>query len=545
VTARKPLPGILACILALSGCVSGGGNSGSETTNGLTGTVRDLEGRPIPGARVRLLTGDYNPVESPAPPTTTTGAKGAYAFSDVAPGAYNLEVSDSAHGALALVPGVVVPSEGSGVADGTLGKPGRLDARVGDFVGEGETGYVYIPGTGAYVALDDSARASGTAELPQVPVGRYDALLLIVKDGGDRRSITLAHDFEVLSETTSAAEPFQTWKYSRDIVFDAKAMGVSGTVAGFPLLVRLTGANFDFAQAQPNGQDVRFADGDGKALPYQIERWDADAKRAELWVRLDTVRAESRRIVMRWGRAGASAAPPGPAVFASEAGFASVYHLDEAANDDPGGYRDATPSANHATAAELNPGAQVPGIIGTATAFAGGPLSLKGTLTAGVPKGFGGNAGWTVSFWIRCDLVPQRQNILDFGKPGTQTDVHFLVHADTMAQFGAFDGGASRTDPAPWQEYFRIAPIVGRWAYVATVYDADKATLATYVDGALADSITTSPMAVDSLGGLRIGRQLPTHPQDSPFNGVLDEIRFIARPLSGDRIKLDYATQKP
>ena len=49
---------------------------------------------------------------------------------------------------------------------------------------------------------------------------------------------------------------------------------------GYPVLVALGADNFDFAQAQPQGQDVRFATPDGKLLPYAIERWDAAAKKA-------------------------------------------------------------------------------------------------------------------------------------------------------------------------------------------------------------------------------------------------------------------------
>jgi hypothetical protein len=80
---------------------------------------------------------------------------------------------------------------------------------------------------------------------------------------------------------------------------------------------------------------------------------------------------------------------------------------------------------------------------------------------------------------------------------------------------------------------------------VAVAYDATRKTITTYLNGIPADEDPTSPLEIDPADGLRIGQALITHPGDSPFNGALDEIRFCARALSADRVKLDYETQKP
>ncbi|MEV4566320.1 carboxypeptidase regulatory-like domain-containing protein [Nonomuraea sp. NPDC049419] len=58
----------------------------------LAGTVRDQEGKPVPGA-VLALTDTRGEVIA----TSTTDADGAYAFSGVAPGAYTLAVSAGSH----------------------------------------------------------------------------------------------------------------------------------------------------------------------------------------------------------------------------------------------------------------------------------------------------------------------------------------------------------------------------------------------------------------------------------------------------------------
>ncbi|MDB5106631.1 MAG: hypothetical protein JWP91_4320 [Fibrobacteres bacterium] len=547
------LSAILALSLPFHGC-EGGGNSGSETTNGLTGVVKDVEGRPIAGARVLLLPEDFNPAADDTggfPLETRTDSKGTYKLADVAPGRYNLEFSDSSHGTLSLAQDVAVRT-GGGLAtlDGTLGMPGAIRVRIVDFLGEGEAGYVYIPGTNALLRVDSTARADGSVRIANVPVGRFPRLLLVVDAEADRKIITLARDFEVDAETTLATSPFQTWASSRNIPVNTEAMGVTGAVTDFPFLVRLNAANFDFSQARPNGQDVRFSKPDGSPIPYQIERWDASAKRAEIWTRLDTVAGSDSKqyITMHWGRgltAPGEEDPSGLRVFGPEAGFATVYHLDEAANDDAGGYHDATPNANHATAASINPGALVPGIVAGAKAFAGGPLSTVGTLTAAMPKGFTGNTSYTVSFWIKYDTTATRQTILDFGEFATLKDVHFLIRPDTLTQFGAYDADRSTGfDPATWQNVFKLSGRAGKWTHIATVYNAAQSIITTYVNGTPADIVPTQALKLDG-GALRIGKALATHPLDSPFNGALDEIRFCNRALSPDRIKLDYETQKP
>ncbi len=540
---------LLGLCASFQGC-EGGGNSGSETTNGLTGVVKDVEGRPVAGARVLLLPEEFNPATDDSggfPLHTLTNGKGVYTLKDVAPGHYHLELSDSAHGTLTLIQDVAVPDGGLATVDGTLGKPGSMRVRIVDFLGAGETGYVYLPGSTVLVRVDSGTRNKGSVELAGVPVGRFPRLLLVVEDDADRKIITLAKDFSVLAESTIAPLPFQTWAHARKIPVNTVDMGVAGPVADFPLLVRLDASNFDFSQAQANGEDVRFSKADGSPLPFQIERWDAAAGHAEIWARIDTVAGGNaeQSITMHWGRGLTADNLPG-GVFDPALGFATVFHLDEAANDDKGGYKDATSNRNNATSAAVNPGAQVPGIIGSAKAFAGKPLATIGTLSAALPPGFAGNPSYTVSFWMKYDTASARQTVMDFGSFTTLRDIHFLIRGDSLTQFGAFDGtGASGKDPATWQNVFKIGAYVGNWVYVATVYDAVKGTVTTYLDGQKADEVMTPALNLDPAGALRIGKALATHPLDSPFNGALDEVRFCNRAQSADRIKLDFETQKP
>ena len=77
----------------------------------------------------------------------------------------------------------------------------------------------------------------------------------------------------------------------------------SASEEGFPLLVRLHKDFFDFSQAKPKGEDLRFF-AEGKPLTYQIEEWDAAKGTAGIWVRVPLIKGNERQeIQMRWGKA--------------------------------------------------------------------------------------------------------------------------------------------------------------------------------------------------------------------------------------------------
>jgi len=65
---------------------------------------------------------------------------------------------------------------------------------------------------------------------------------------------------------------------------------IDAALANFPVLVKLTAANFDFAKANADGFDIRFTDSDGSTLlKYERERHDATNSWAEYWVKIPTV----------------------------------------------------------------------------------------------------------------------------------------------------------------------------------------------------------------------------------------------------------------
>ena len=128
-----------------------------------------------------------------------------------------------------------------------------------------------------------------------------------------------------------------TFAYSNKVYVNTTASGANTTadVTNFPLLVRLTSANFNFAQARTDGGDLRFADSTGALLPYELERFDATNKLAEAWVLLPTVKANnnSQWFRMYWGKASATSLSSPASVFQASNGFAGVWHMDGTLTD--------------------------------------------------------------------------------------------------------------------------------------------------------------------------------------------------------------------
>ena len=137
------------------------------------------------------------------------------------------------------------------------------------------------------------------------------------------------------------ASPYQGWQHSGALTIsttpDGSNLPASASVEGFPLLVRLHGDWFDFKQAKPNGEDVRFSSSTGAPLVFQIEEWDAANGSASVWVRIPRIEGNARQTLhLHWGQAGVVNASSGKAVFNESNGYLSVWHLGDTVRDEVG-----------------------------------------------------------------------------------------------------------------------------------------------------------------------------------------------------------------
>ena len=91
----------------------------------------------------------------------------------------------------------------------------------------------------------------------------------------------------------------------------------STALTNFQVKVSLTSSNFDFAEAQSAGQDLRFYASDGATpLNFWIASYSSTAQTATIWVEVPSIPASgSTNIVMKWGNSTATSASDGFTTF--------------------------------------------------------------------------------------------------------------------------------------------------------------------------------------------------------------------------------------
>lgn len=347
--------------------------------------------------------------------------------------------------------------------------------------------------------------------------------------------------FKPFPPSAPVTENLQLWPKSRRIYFNTWTDGaaVAGAVTGFPMLVRLDTGNFAFSQASPGGIDLRFSDVDGvTVLPHAIERWDAAAGKAEIWVRVPKVDAGSKTdfIRMHWGLSTAVDVQKPGAVFDTADGFAGVWHLDKGASGRTASpeYKDATARGNHA----LDYAAPNPSIslIGLGQDFS--PELDRLEVVSG--QGLDFLNSFTFSAWIkgtawdtgRADVNPiVRKGSVNPNSYQLAVDDGYLnLYLDEDDEMGTRGRTLLKT---------------GEWNHVAGVWGDGQKRL--YVNGVmdLASPVArAAPITKDDRPFCMGGRDTGAGNADQ-FRGSLDEVQASHVARSSDWIKLAYETQKP
>jgi len=319
---------------------------------------------------------------------------------------------------------------------------------------------------------------------------------------------------------TASVQTFAAWAHSGSLFIDTTASGanVPGLVTDFPLLLRFNSNNFNFAQAQGDGRDIRFTTAAGAALPYQIEQWDAAGGKAAVWVKIPTIAGNStQEIVMYWGKSGVSTLSSGSGVFNSTNGYASVHHMGDTLADVIG---TTTPTNINTTATN--------GLIGRARSFTAGQGVQCGTSITGLPSGAG---PFSTGVWIRTSTFGKV--VLGWGAQAGQSKVVMNLASPPRINMDCFFGGANINGTAP------IPP--SEWSHVVHTFQGNSTTL--YVNGVLDTSTGGGAMTIPTTSRFDIGGFVPT--DGYSFVGDMDEVRISNVVRSADWVKLEYENQKP
>lgn len=292
------------------------------------------------------------------------------------------------------------------------------------------------------------------------------------------------------------------WSYRKAVTVDTSPSGVNvtGPVGRAVVLIRLHSGDFTFADAMPNGADIRLVDSDNKTpLPFHIDRYDAQNAIATLWVSVPNVNGgEKRQIWLYFGNKTAPVGSDAKGTFDPD--YMAVYHFGE----NPGQPAlNSTANANATKAAP--PGVNDSGIVGRSARFPGqGMITVDASGSLAMPAG----APFTLSVWVKPAQLAGQQAV--FGRGA------FVFGLNAGVPYASGPGIAVQGKTAVKQ---------GDWTHVAFVSDGKAVHL--YVNG-IEDATGAGAMpALDgplSIGGATGGA----------FNGEIDELRLskTARPAN-------------
>jgi Concanavalin A-like lectin/glucanases superfamily/Domain of unknown function (DUF2341) len=529
---------ILSNILLLS-CSSNVMEAGSSVSgNGrVSGCLVHQNGVPAPHAQVMILSISHNPVlDAPLPNLLidTTDAQGIYAFEHVDSGAYDILAVGLDERTRALIKGIRVDGDSVKMSSDTLREPGTIKVMLPDSV-DIQNGYVYIPGTTISAPLRNS---SGFVLLDSVPSGILPPVSYIVKTSLVQKVIR--YDVRVTSGDTSLIA-MPAWKYAEKVILNTTASGAnaSGNVTGFPVLIRLTNSNFDFSQAAPAGGDIRFTKQDNTPIPYEIERWNAAANAAEIWVKFDTVfgNDSSHFVTMYWGASTASATVSlsnGAAVFDTLNGFQGVWHLNEASGSTA---KDATANRFDGVSPPDSSPVPVAGAIGLCREFNGISNYIQMHGTASGKLNFPEKGAYSVAAWVYIDTVDTA-----FYKIVEKNDRQYKLQKNGERKSWEF----SEYENATGYELSTTPASANAWVFLVGVRNGGSQYL--YVNGQCVAN-TVVPIASnygrDTTCDVTIGRNASlTFGPLYFFKGKIDEARIENRARSADWIKLCFMNQK-
>ncbi|MCX6872708.1 MAG: DUF2341 domain-containing protein [Verrucomicrobia bacterium] len=309
-----------------------------------------------------------------------------------------------------------------------------------------------------------------------------------------------------------AAMKYQSWKHSGSMFLlttpDGADLPATALEENFPALVRLSKDWFTFAEAKTNGEDLRFATSAGVPLAYQIDRWDAAAGTALVWVRVPVIKGNARQeLRMFWGNADAKSESSGPAVFNRSNGYLSVWHMNEPVQDDAG------------TVESTDLGTTVcAGVIGSGRQFAGGKGISCGDRITKYPFA---SSPHTTEAWV--NAAKMNTTVVEWGKLGGVT----MRLLSTPSRVGVSNNKSNLqgTSVLPKAE----------WIQVVYTYDGQSDRI--YVNGRF-DMPAPAASNIEVLTPVRM--QI-----GNGFLGAMDEVRVSNEARSADWVKLQYENQKP
>ncbi|MBL8534149.1 MAG: DUF2341 domain-containing protein [Betaproteobacteria bacterium] len=322
-----------------------------------------------------------------------------------------------------------------------------------------------------------------------------------------RRVVLILAAMAMLWPALSLAWWNADWTGRKKIELDTspQGAGISAAVSNAPVLIRLHTGNFAFAEAQLDGNDLRFvAEDDKTPLKYHIESFDATNELALIWVQVPSLQGGA--VSTFWMYYGNDKAPAaGDAKSTYDSSYLAVVHFSEK----DAAYKDSTAySAQIATTGVVASGA---GVADGAAAFNG---SAK-LVFPSAPAMKTGPAGFTFSAWVKPGDPNQSASLFARGQSAAGVDVR-LEQGKLFVR--AFGGESGKVDLAP-----------SAWHHVVVTF-ADRVLV--YLDGAQVASAEVKTADLD--GDIVVG---------SGYVGDMDELQLANAARPDSWVKAQLAAQ--
>jgi hypothetical protein len=336
--------------------------------------------------------------------------------------------------------------------------------------------------------------------------------------------------------STMAQENYEEWQNRCSIYFNTTSRGadVQGDVANFPVLLRLNKGNFEgIATMTAFPEDVRFADFDGKHLPYQIEEWkygtDGDDT-AVIWVKVENVLGDNdvQGIMMYWGKPSSVDSSNGSAVFDTAAGYISAWHLEDTLKD--------------ATANQINGmnffSSDTVGLIGRCRHFDDARATQMVSFTAN--DALNPTEAQTVAGWFKTNQSTDGKsnisiirhdlhfNALQLWINNGSTSLGCVVWPQGQDNYAAYNTGWSYSDD--------------KWHFFTASYSSQTG-LRLYMDGTQIGNSTTTGLLKPTTHTFFLGGA-GDYQNNEYYGGFLDEVTVHKVARSEDWAKLCFQNQR-
>lgn len=526
-------------LVGLAGCGEqrvAGGNT-SETPNTVTGLLLDTTGRARVGDTVILRPARWTSDDLPSAGraanvwTTVTDSSGEWSVSGMESGAWVVECRGGKVGKLSAA--VTVGSSRPMVSMGADTVHAKGSIRGSFEPGTwpvGARGRIWIYGTDLFADID----SAGGFELREVPTGPMRLVAEIVSDSAKARAEdalelrpreSLAP--RVLQPSNFLEEDYDLWPNRKAGTLRFSGVGgfqLMSTIQRIPVLVRLQGdpvSPFD-----RTGSSLRFEDGGGAKLPYEIERWDPVRREADVWVLLREARklSDAHGIIVYWGLPEAPDWSDGTAVFDTADGWVGVWHFR---GGDP--LRDVTANRLHLSGSgwELAQGIVADGIRLRPDAVLSMPAGKLATM-----------GGVNVTAWVRPDSAGPDGVVGRLVLAGTDS-------ADWTLRMGADSSGALRAafqtrvhGTARFPSALTLPIGLDAWSHLGGILTPSGSSSRIRM---LVDSVMRTETRHDSV---RLDPARAVFQTGGGWSGRLDELRLRRQGPHPDGIKLEWGTQR-